>query len=92
MQDANETCEINLYLFVRPKLFEEKYSLPYLLWYSLPYCSLISISDNNSFQFILKCFGKAYLNCAICEHLSVKERIYAFVKQLLLNIYYTATF
>ena len=26
-----------------------------------------------SFQFILKCFGKAYLNCAINEHLSVEE-------------------
>ena len=73
MQDANATCEINLYLFVGPRLFEEKYSLPHLLWYSLSYCSLISISDNNSFQFILKCFGKAYLNCAINEHLSVEE-------------------
>ena len=26
-----------------------------------------------SFQFILKCFGKAYLNCAIIEHMSVEE-------------------
>ena len=73
MQDANATCEINLYLFVGPRLFEEKYSLPHLLWYSLSYCSLISNSANNSFQFILKCFGKAYLNCAINEHLSVEE-------------------